>query len=105
MGEGIAKWGNTILLSILTLVVSIASTVMVSNIGEMNDKLDNLMIQTTVNSERINNHNIESGEWKLRIESLESGAADATSDRITKTEALDAIERLREWVEKYYQRK
>ena len=105
MIDKVSKWGNTILLSILTIVISASSSILISNVGDMNAKLDNLMIQTTVNSERITSHNAESREWKLRIESLESGASDATSDRITKTEALEAIERLREWVEKYYQRK
>ena len=105
MTEQVQKWSNTILLSIITVVMSVSATMLVGNVNTVNQKLDTLMMQTAINSERIMGHNAEADEWKTRIESLETGQVDATRDRITKTEALAAIEDLRTWVEKYYERK
>jgi len=103
---------NTILLSAIGIAITVVS-VWMRNVEvdnkeadkQINDKLDVLMVATITNAQQIQAHEISSLDWKDRIEALETGHATATADRITKTEALAAVDGLRSWVERYYQRK
>ena len=100
---------NTILLTVIGIVIA-AGSVWMRNMEvdrrednkEVNLKLDGLMIATLTNSNTISTHT-------GKIEALEKGTSLATMDRITKTEALAAIDYLeremKRHVEKYYQRK
>jgi len=103
--EGWQKTANTVALTIITLVITVGTSLMVDNTKATNKKLDELVIQTTINSMSLQSHDAESLVWKNRIEALEEGRAEATMDRITKGEALDAIEELKKWVDRYYERK
>jgi low affinity Fe/Cu permease len=103
--EGWQKTANTIVLSVMTLIITTGVALMVDNTKSVSKKLDELVIQTTINSMKLEAHNEEAGMWKNRIQALEEGKAEATMDRITKGEALDAIEDLKKWVDRYYERK
>ena len=96
---------NTILLSIITIVITVGATLIVDSTRRLNDKLDSLMIQVAINTANLKAHDVESQLWKDKITALETGQAEATMDRITKTEALNAIDDLRVWVDKFYERK
>jgi hypothetical protein len=96
---------NSALLATITVIISAIGGILVSSMNGINEKMDSLMMQTTINSERIYGHNKDSEEWKSRILALEKGESNATSDRITRSEALKAVEDLRLWVEKYYVKK
>ena len=103
---------NSILLTIIIALVSTGGAWLKSmdrdtqaELKVINDKMDGLMVATLTNSSAIQSHETTANIWISRIEALEKGTTVATSDRITKTEALAAIENLRAWVEKYYERK
>ena len=75
----------------------------------INEKMDGLMIATLTNSAAITSHGETAQIHIDRITALEQGTALATMDRITKGEALDAINKMnndmKKWVERYFQRK
>lgn len=96
---------NTILLSVLSVIITAASVILINLLTELKAGQSALMIQSTINSERIAAHNEDAIVWKNRIEALEIGNAEATKDRYTRAEAMRAIEQLKDWVDKYYQRK
>ena len=103
--ENWRKYANTVMVSIIMLFVSIGGPIMVSEFRDFSEKLDSLLITVTV-------HNSESEIWKQQIvkntdaiEKLQDGQHEATADRFTKEEAMQAIEALKIWVDKYYERK
>ena len=103
---------NTILITVIVIMIGTVTVWMRNmevdrreDIREINTKMDGLMIATLTNSANIRSHEELYEIYIAKIESLEEGTSTATADRITKTEALAAIDNLRMWVEKYYQRK
>ncbi len=105
MNEGWQKIATTIMLSVITIIITVGTSLIVSGMTKLNEKLDSIVVQTAVNAIEIKSHNIEAEIWKDRIVSLETGQSIATSDRITRTEAMRAMEDMKEWVDKYYARK
>ena len=110
--DELLRTANTVLLSVITVVITIAATMIIDSNKRLNDKIDSLMIQVAVNSANLAGHELEAGVWKSqiknnskKIDALEAGNVEATMDRITKTEALRAIDDQRKWVEKYFARK
>ena len=105
MNEGWQKIANTIMLSVITIIITVGTSLIVSGMTKLSEKLDNIVVQSAVNSIEIKAYNIEAEIWKDRIVSLETGQSIATSDRITRTEAMQAIDDIKNWVDKYYARK
>ena len=110
--EGWQKTANTFLLTTITLLITVGGAWMryieLDNkraVELVNAKLDTLMLATLTNSSQIKAYDVAADIWQDRILALETGRARATEDRITKTEALAAVENLRRWVERYYERK
>lgn len=103
--EDIMRTINTVLLSVITIVLTVGATMIIDSTKRLNDKLDNVIIQVTMNSAKLEGHNQEASIWIDRIQALEKGEAEATMDRITKSEALEAIDDLKKWVDRYYARK
>ncbi|RLB96132.1 MAG: hypothetical protein DRH90_24890 [Deltaproteobacteria bacterium] len=102
------KYANSIMLSFIVLVLSAGGAMLNNTIGTMRDsffsidkKLDAIIITSTINSERITANDIGANELRLRIRDLEL----ESNDDITKTEALEAIDNLREYVEMNFDRK
>ena len=103
---------NTSLLSVLVIIISVASTMIIDSNKRLNEKIDGLMIQVAVNAANQVGHDVESAIWEklietnvVKIDALELGNVKATMDRFTKTEAMDAMDAQRKWVEKYFERK
>ena len=110
--DGWQKFANTFLLATITLLITVGGAwiryIELDNkeaVEVVNTKLDTLMLATLANSSQIKADNVADDIWQARILALETGRVRATEDRITKTEALAAVENLRRWVEKYYERK
>ena len=99
------KYLNTALLSIMLIVIAADITRTRDQEKSVGQKLDGIIRSTAINSERITSHNVEASVWKDRILSLELGNHRATMDRITKSEALKAIDDLRDYVEANFERK
>lgn len=93
------------MLTIITLVVSVGAPMLNTTFNNVNEKLDSLLIASTLNAERITAHNSEAEIWKDRIEALEVGDHEATMDRITRAEVMKALDDMKDWVDKYYARK
>lgn len=103
-----AKYINTILLAMITMVVTYGVTTVNKFANELND----LQITVAVLSESVLTHNIQAGKYieqiedhETRIVELETGSAFATRDRMTKSEVLEALENLKDWVDENYERK
>ena len=96
---------NTVVLTLISLLLALAINSMVHVRHELNE----LKITTTVLNQRLDDfiqtQNNKNEMFHARIHNLEEGNVKATADRITKTEALAAIDNLRKWVERYYVRK
>ena len=105
------KWArhlNTILLTIMSIIlIYVGSTMRSLTISQQN-----MRIEVAIIGKAVIDHNEESLYWKDKIETNENDIQDiqlgnisATSDRYTKTEALEALEDLKSYVERYYARK
>lgn len=110
--DELLRTANTVLLSVIAVVITVASTMIVDSNKRFNDKLDSIMIQVAVNTTNQNGHNIEAGVWKERIlensndiKAIKNGQVDATMDRITKTQATKAMDDMKIWIEEYFERK
>jgi low affinity Fe/Cu permease len=103
---------NTVLLTAIGIIILNAS-VWIRNmevdrkddIASINMKMDNIMIAALTNTNSIAAHEKSAQVMINKIQALDEGTSIATADRITKTEAIEAIEYLRRWVEKNYERK
>lgn len=93
------------MLGIIGTILVFQLQVFNSNISTLTDEVKALVVTTTINTQKIDSHETASSEWKDRIEALENGSVRATQDRITKTEVLAMLDKQKEWVEAYYQRK
>ena len=90
-------------------VIAIFLGYLTNSISEIGKRQETLNIAIAVMNQRFESH-IEAAvqyrdEASIRLSDLEDGSVVATADRITKTEALEAIDELRKWVEKYYERR
>lgn len=106
--ENIFKYINTILLSIMSLIMMYG----VGVLNKLSDSQKQNEIAIAVMVKTISSHNAEAANWvaeiksnENRLDKLEQGHTAATYDRFTKTEALEAIQKLKEWVEKNYEKK
>ena len=106
--ETISKHLNTVLLTVMTLILMYGSY----SINTLSKHQGELTIQIAVMSEAINSHNMTAGEFidqikdnTDRIIALEKGDAVATKDRITKEEVQKQLDELKEFINKNYERK
>ena len=99
---------NTILLTIIGLILLYG----VSSVRTLAKAQTNMQIEIAVIGKAFLDHNDEADYWKEligkntdEVTDLKLGNVQATADRITRKEALEAIDQLRRYVEKTYQRK
>ena len=105
------KWSrhlNTILLTIMSIILIYVG----ASITNLTKAQNNMRIEIALIGKAVLDHSEESEYWKGiiqenqdDIQDIKLGNVSATSDRITKSEALAANESLRKYIEKYYQRK
>ena len=105
MNDTWIKQINPILMTIITILISLMVTTFFRFKKDVNEKLDVLMIQSAIDRTINDNASDNSDLLQLRIDRLETGQVIARRDRITKTEALKAIEKQKIWIEKYFERK
>lgn len=95
--------------SIMLTVIAVFLGYLTNSISVIGKQQETLNVAIAVMNQRLESHIEIAGTYKdqfdERITSLEEGSVSATADRITKTEALQAIDELRKWVERYYERK
>ena len=110
--ESWRKYLNTALLTIIMSMLSVGGIALNNSINKTNEKYDlmdakfdvmdsrmnGFVIISTLNTERVLLHND-------RISELETGQHSATMDRITKTEAYEAVDNLRKYIDKYFERR
>ena len=106
--ELMAKHINTVLLSILTIVLIIG----IASVRNLTVAQSDLAITVAVIGQSVTEHNKSAEHWIDKIEDnekditdLKVGNVSATSDRITRKDALEAIANLRDYVESNYVRK
>lgn len=96
---------NTIMLTIIAIFLGYLT----NSIATIGKQQADLNVAIAIMNQRFEGHVILSqtyaDDYGIRISNLENGSVMATTDRITKTEALEAIDNLRIWVERYYERK
>ena len=100
---------------LLTIMVTISIVVLTALTGivlKMYNAQKDIEITMAVMAQSIITHNISAGGHieninsnTERIYALEEGQHLSTHDRITKVEALEALDGLKKWVEKNYKRK
>ena len=103
---------RTFLITVIMLIVTVGGLwvryIELDNraaLKAIDEKLDTLMIAVLTNTAQIHAHESESEIWKEAIKNLQNGTVAATQDRITKTEAYEALENLRKYMDKYFERK
>ena len=117
--ESWRKYLNRALLTVIVAILSIGATSLNTTFINMNTKFDlmdakfdvldsrvsELVLISTINTERISHYRIDDVALNTRMTLLETGQHEATMDRITKTEVYTALENLKKWVDRYYERK
>ena len=103
-------WHKALTIAITVMIVAIGF--MINSVRSNTESQHQLEIVVAVMSKSINDHNISASDWiakikdnDQRITNLETGTTLATYDRITRTEALEAIRALEKNIEKNYQQK
>lgn len=84
----------------LTLMIFL-TTLGIKKIDKLADKLDGIVITTTINTANITAHNNEADEWKDRIKDLEK----TEWVSISRDEVMGLLDEQKDWVELFYQRK
>lgn len=85
-----------IVASFITAVFVVLLSLAINQMIQINRKLDNLVITTTIHSQKV-----------LQIESNSeaiSSLQETNIAHVTKAEMLDAIEDLKDWVDEHYKR-
>ena len=110
--ESWRKYLNTALLTVIMGMLSFGGAAFIKKDNKTNEKYDlmdakfdvmdsrmnGFVIISTLNTERVLLHND-------RLAELETGQHSATMDRITQTEAYQAVDNLRKYVDKYFERR
>lgn len=95
--------------SVMLTIIAVFLGYLTNSIRDIGNQQETLNIAIAVMNQRFESHSEIATTYKdafeVRIGNLEEGTVIATADRITKTEALQAIDNLRKWVEKYYERR
>ncbi len=95
--------------SIMLTIIAVFLGYLTSTLRDIGTQQSDLNIAIAVMNQRYESHIAVAVDtrdhFESRVSSLEKGTVLATADRITKTEALAAIDGLRNWTERYYQRK
>ena len=95
--------------SIMLTIIAVFLGYLTNSISVIGKQQETLNVAIAVMNQRLESHIEIATNYKTqfdtRITNLEEGSVAATADRITKSEALAAIDELRRWVERYYERK
>jgi len=95
--------------SVMLTIIAVFLGYLTDSISDIGNQQETLNIAIAVMNQRFESHTEMTTAQRIaseyRITNLEEGSVIATADRITKTEALEAIDNLRNWVEQYYERK
>ena len=95
------QYVNTFLLSAIMILMTYGSVTIRTVLNNQNDQNVTIAVMSS-NLTSLNDNDVD---YNDRLKKIETGQIAATADRITKTEALAAIERLRDYIDKNFQRK